>query len=617
MGLRKTRLFLLVLAVVAVLGLSLLRRWEMGGETWGYWFFARVFAESRRFIIPGRSPLYTLYLNGFRWLGYPNSVTVEYLVTSIITVTAMVALFRRYLGLILAILAALLWIPFLQVAEPPVQKLALACSCWAIVARRIRADRFGKAGSYALFGLAYLFRPTYIIFIPVFAAWDILQSVKQRASRRSLAAVLLPRPTSDWPVMLVIGLLIWFQAMQSPEPWNNIWYASTTWLPADGKTFTLVQAYNWPYIELKYGTFEGHDFYFTNQELFGGASDNLGMIRANPRFVIEQIGRNTRSVIPIAAGLTELPGVYSWLPGSGYLALLAIVAIFYGAFRASKDASMNLFVIGNIFCIGAAVVALPRTRYMPPLIPVLILSAYWYGTQAHNILAKSLLRSGLIGVGLLSLYLILRIAFAPPGPLTLSAAAIGYVITFALVAIGGYGSQDVQDLAARWLSHVGHLAVPLALVFFSTGATDWLRLAQNVVSDIRRGEVWVLERRNRSIKASFEVLEPLVRDCKGVMALESTFIGAFMNVPLDRVYDVWEIPPFGHLGDSAYDGLRPDRINCVLVSHELATGIGYASNYQIRYQNYVKPYVEQLQDMGATTYAIQEFGQAVILPKSP
>ena len=89
-----------------------------------------------------------------------------------------------------------------------------------------------------------------------------------------------------------------------------------------------------------------------------------------------------------------------------------------------------------------------------------------------------------------------------------------------------------------------------------------------------------------------------------------------MNVPLDRVYDVWEIPPFGQLGESVYDGLRPDRVDCVLVSDSLTTVVGYATNCQIRYQNYVKPYVEQLQDVGARTYEIQGFGKAVILPKS-
>ena len=133
--------------VVAAVALSLLTRWEMGGETWGYWLFARILWETQEFIIPDRSPLYTLYLNGFRWLGYPASVTVEYMTTSFIVVAALVALFKRYLGLVIAVLAALLWIPFIQVAEPPTQKLALACVCWAVVARRGHDTRASLAAA--------------------------------------------------------------------------------------------------------------------------------------------------------------------------------------------------------------------------------------------------------------------------------------------------------------------------------------------------------------------------------------------------------------------------------------------------------------------------------------
>ena len=145
--------------------LTFFTRQEISGETWGYWFFARLFAETGEFVAPDRSPLYILYLNGFRWLGYPLSVTAEHFVTGLFVIFGIVAMFRSHLGLGLAIFAALLWYPYLQFAEPPLQQMALACSLWGLVVRRATGVRTGLGPSYALFLAAYMFRSSYVVLI--------------------------------------------------------------------------------------------------------------------------------------------------------------------------------------------------------------------------------------------------------------------------------------------------------------------------------------------------------------------------------------------------------------------------------------------------------------------
>lgn len=550
------------MAIVGGVALSTFNRWEPSGETWGYWFFARLFAESGSFVIPDRSPLYTLYLNGFRWLGYPEMVIIEYIVTSSIAVLALVILLRPYLGLRLSVFAVLLWIPFLQVSEPPVQTLALACSCFAIVARRTESSRFRSSVSYTLLGFAYMFRSTYIIMILLFAAWDVLKILKKRKVR---LAELRPRLSTDWPVLCFAVLFIWFLVMQSPHAWNNAWFASTTWFPGQGKSLTdasIIQHYNWGFIETEYGTFEGRDFYFTNKELFGGATTLPGAIVANPRFVIEQTGRNFKSLIHSAVYITMLPKFFSI---SGYVTLFIFIAILYGGLRALgafNDESIKLFMIGNIALIGVTVISLPKERYLPPFIPLLIMSAHWYGMKISAILIRDRL------------------------------------------------------LSKRRLLFISSITISFTLLLFSTGAGQWSTIIQDTVNAIPVGKVRVMENPAYPMKASYEVIRPLVQDCKGVMSLEHTYIGAFMNVPLNRVYDVWEIPPFGRLGDPVYDGLRPDRIDCILISNELATGVGMATNFQIRYQNYIRPYVEQLEAMNATTYQVKSLGKFVALSKS-
>lgn len=613
-------------AILGAVALSLLNQWEMSAETWGYWFFARLFSESHRFIVLDRSPLYTLYLNAFRWLDYPDSVTLEYIVTSLVLVVSLVVLFRPYLGLSLAVFASILWIPFWQVAEPSVQKLAMACSCWAIVVRRnIKnpdALRFKYTLSYTLLGFSYLFRPTYGVAILTFAAWDCFQLMRGKALGLFFRELTRPR-RGDLLLLLVPALLIWFGTMQASHPWNTIWMASTKWFPVKGQSLAesaFFQVFNWQYILKTYGTFEGHDFYMSNREVFDGARSISDAMRSNPEFVVSQLAANVKGYIDLSLSITGLPLIYRELP---YVPSLVLMAVLFGAFRACRDVHALLFILSSFLQTVVTSLVLPSARYLPPLTPVLIMSASWYGGWVREMLSSQererLFRIGLTGVGLISLYLALRVAVTPVGPVLLSAAVVGYALSFCLIAVGRYGSQGS---AQRWSAFVGRLAVPLMLVILSNGITNWITAVNVSAGDIRRGEIHVLERGfprtpepSSSMKMSFETWAPLLSECKGILALEHTFVGAFANVSLDKVYDVWEIPPFGHLGDSVYNGLRPDRIDCVLVSEVLATGIGMGTNHQIRYENYIKPYVYELRRLGAATYDIPRFGQAVILSR--
>lgn len=618
------------LVIGFAIGLTLLFPWEPGGESWGNWLFARVFAESGTFVVLERSPLYALYLNGFRWLGYPTSIIVEYVITGLIVATALIGLLKHYLGFGQAVFASLLWISYLQIAEPPVQKLALACCCLALMARRVEKKTIGVPASYALFAFAYMFRPTFGIFAALFALYDVWHLFKQGGLKDLLKTM---RPDlGHWPVWLAAGLLAWFVIYQSPHPWNNVMFGTNTYFPTSAKSaadFTFLWESNVSYIKERYGSFAEKDFYFTNQELFGGASTTMAAIRANPGFFVEQLGRNVKNLLRYSVlDWTELSAKF-YLGRSSLLSLIVSIAIFFGAWRASTDVSIRLLVIGNILFLFVNVFFGHYRQPFYAIIPVLILSAAWYGARIGNVLkapaaSKALLWSGMIGTGLLTFYLVLRFGLESTRPLTSAAAIVlAYVFALALVAIGRYATErNIERCRLVLVS----LAVPVAIALLSTGASRWAILMQSVARDISRGDIRVLENRGTvafqpqipqpDMKASFKTLQSLVRGCKGILSYEHNFVGGFMEVPLNRVYDVWEIPPFGRLGDSPYHGLRPDRIDCVLVSRELATGIGQGTNFQIRYLNYVKPYAEELQGIGAATYEIPRYGKAIILPGS-
>jgi len=92
--------------------------------------------------------------------------------------------------------------------------------------------------------------------------------------------------------------------------------------------------------------------------------------------------------------------------------------------------------------------------------------------------------------------------------------------------------------------------------------------------------------------------------------------GAFSKLPREKIYDIWEIPPYGTLDKSDYSGLTPERIDCLLISEGLQTRTGLATNIRVRYQNYIKPYMHELLRMGALSIEILGYGRAVILKSS-
>ena len=163
------------------------------------------------------------------------------------------------------------------------------------------------------------------------------------------------------------------------------------------------------------------------------------------------------------------------------------------------------------------------------------------------------------------------------------------------------------------------LALPamLFLIWFSSSnLQSWSKLPHEVVKKFGSGHLRLLENMEGvSVKGAYPKLVGITQACKGIMSLEYNFLGAFLDIPQSKVYAPWEIPPFGQLNDSPYKGLNPDRVDCVLVSSSLETDVGFATNIQIRYQNYIKPYVSRLRSLGAVTYEISHFGQAVILQR--
>lgn len=569
---KSNRIFLgiLLIIVVSAIGLTLFQHKEYSSDVWGYWFFARIFAETGKFIIIDRSPLYILYLSFFRLIPHPFSLYIEYFVTTLIVVLSLIVFFRSYMGWVYATFISVLWIPFMQLAEPPVQKLALACTLWAFIFRKRNSQRFYIAISYTLLMGAYLFRSSYFYYLVFFLVWDLVVLFKKHKYKS--IRFLRPHIRTDWPLGIVLIMYLFFVILQSLHPWNNVWFATTKWFPADGKHFTIHQPFNILYTREKYGPDFGHDFYFTNQEVFHGASDNLSAFAANPSFIIRHAGLNILRSIPVIANMTLLPLGIPNGPVKEFMELVIIAAVIFGAYKSSNERLMMPFVTANLLLIIIAVLLDIHPRYLFPLIPILSLSGWWYGRCICQILSDG---SGKIHP---NLFIILR-------PF-LSIIPIVFILLFTV------SSNNYQN------------------IFGSQNL--WLQITATLANDIRQDDIHMLTYRYAespvSMTVSLAQIAKEVKNCKGILSYESQYLADFTDIPINRFYDIWEIPPFGHLGDSVYNGLTPSRVDCVLVSYDLEKALGSGTNAMMRYEAYIKPYVQELVKLGASVITIDHYG---------
>lgn len=543
--------------------LSLFASWEPSGETWGYWLFARIWAETGRTVVLFRSPLYTIYLNLFRVFNYPLSVDLEYVVTTFIGSVSLYIFARNFLNKIPALVAALVWIPYMQVSEPPTQKLTLALSIFALLLRLKFNRRFYKIVSYAFLIIAYTLRPTFLILLVFFLISDFLGEWLPNIRKRNIRFIKFNIKT-DWPLLVVLGFYIYLNLVQSTNAWNNGWFTSTKWFPYSGKQFASLSIYNSAYIGQNYQNIKVPDFYFTNKELFNGATDFISAYKVNPGFINKEIKNFLIISVPMIANMTIVPAINPNLPYVFFLTVVVII-LYANIKMAIKNRFYFAFISGSVLMVMVSIVfASPEPRYFFPIIPLAIMSAGWYSWKLNKLLKSG---KNTIFAGGIAVLVIILFANAKP---------------------------------------------------FLQSPSGWSSILANAVSSIQNNKLQLMETHKgdaivtRQMRTSYSQINRLSQKCKGIMSLEYSFIAAFMKIPIVNVYDVWEIPPFGNLENSEYDGLRLDRVNCLFISHELANNSGYPTNYRIRFLDYIEPYLQELKKKGAEEFDIGDYGKGVV-----
>ena len=529
-------------ALAGAVLLTTLIHWEPSGESWGYWHFARRLSHAFEAVTSDRSPLYTLWLQPFLALGYPNEILAEYCVSAWLAAAALCWLLAPRLGLTWATAISAGWLPFLQQAEPPVQRLAFAASVAGVALRRREG---GRALAYALFAAAGMLRGPYWLFFAAFGAYDL------RLWRRGEAL----RPVW-WGWLPLAGLAVLFfafRAQPSQHRWNNAWLCTTDWFPLKGKTLgetAILSGVNWSYIERRYGTPRDVDLYFTHQELFGDAVTLGAALRVNPQPILAHMLRNVKAfpstVVSVFSPERFRRGIVPWL-----LVALLLVAVWRGS---EGDPELRI-MLGVGFVIAASVIPVwPQSRYYQGLAPALSVAGFWLGCRVRWLAGQR----------------------------------------------------------AAWGGAPGALA-QAAVVFFFCGGVWWAGLAGQLASDAREGTVRLLSQDGMSMKAQAPRLIEAAAGCRGIISLEHNWFAAFLPEPAPESYDVFEVPPFRQAGGGAYDGLRPDRVDCVFVSDTLMKNLGWGTNYGLRWRLWIEPYERVLLGMGAERRELPGYGHVVLL----
>lgn len=565
-------ILLTIILIVAVLS-TLLLPWEPSSETTGYWVFSRILLENGRFSVPDRSPLYALYLIPFLLFKYPYSVYLEYSLTTFLSLYALIVFLKKYMGSLLATIGALVWLPFIVISEPSVQKLALASVSMAVVLRETTKSRFAHAWFYTLLLFAYFFRFTYGPIILFFAAYDFYKQIRKYPRR--ISNIFHISVKTDWPLLMPIVLYLLFVLFQSPHPWNTTTFSSSQWFPFDAKKMPTTFFLNQIYIRENYHSLETRDIYYSNQLLFGGAKTIYGAFGSNPKFIISHIGENLSSFFSAFAKLTLISPILDRFTNVNLLNCMLFVLINLGALLAVRNTTRLYFLAIISTLVVGFTISLTSPRYLFPLVPIIIVSMWWYGKTFINLLLLSF----------------------PNKIFTTRTRIVASVILVGLLFIISSSGDS---------AHYGDISL------------GWSGIIYNISVLPKKNNITIMTSNNStpltfSMHASFPILERLSQQCHGIMTLEYPFIGAFMQIPLSYIYDIWEIPPFGNYRNSIYNGLRPERINCLFVSHGLSYGEGQPTNNLIRYNMYIKPYENDLISQGARRYNIPSYGYVVIL----
>ena len=561
------------LIVISIAFLSTLVNWTPSSESWGYWFFNKELQETGRFVINERSPLYTVYLSLFSWLNYPSNIILQHAFSSILLLLSFLYLFRNLAWLPIILIASAAWLPFILVSEPPTQTMALVFSNFAVGYRVGKENNLNLGIFYLLLFCSFLFRGTYVILLMAFIVYDLYIASKKGYKLKYFAKNIKSSIVYFVPILLIVLLTF---LRQSPHPFNTAWFASTDWMPNDGKSMvnaSFIQSSHERYIKKTYGEccLPEHHMYYKEKGPFNSASNVITAIKENPVFILEEVYVKTQEYVGMLAHLTNYN--LQWVTNKHGIAyksaklagLLFVIIIIYFALSFSRGKpALTILVISTIISSGLTILFnYPKERYLVMWAPVFIFSYLW---AAHLIRYK--------------LFRFIKIEHYK----------INNIIAFAIMLF--------------------------ILKYANYPRLYWDEIIININNSINTGQISMLESREENWNSNrINSIKSVINRCSNVLATtDATFIGAFTDIKLKNVTN-YDIFPPSDLEKVDYTEYLDLKFDCIFVYDEM-TKVSNLKTKENQYQftNFILPLQEDIIKRGGDKLRLPYYGYVTILP---
>jgi len=365
------------LAIFAAVLLSLFIPWEMGGESWGYWYFSKALLAGEGFVNVDRSPAYTLYLLLFQSLPYPYSINAEYVFSGLFVAVSFYLFLANFCSARFALIAAIVWLPIFQTYEPILQKFGLALVLIGFHIRISTQTKISNKLCYLLLLLAALTRAVFVFGLLLLVIFDLIAYFKKAVGQNANSPVdRVVVPLTSVALYFIAG--VFFGAFKSGDVWNNVYFASTSWFPGGGTFLTAVQGPSWYYIETTHGSFDEHDFWFAHPEAFGSANNLIEMTIARPLLMTQFFLANAYRLLSLMSFSFPEINIGARVVRIAFKALF-LPLLLYGAYRFSRNRPIvQVFLLAMLSSVLVTVLVSPSQRYMAAIAPLIALSAWYF-----------------------------------------------------------------------------------------------------------------------------------------------------------------------------------------------------------------------------------------------
>lgn len=640
---------LLAYVVMLVLATFVLtpRFWELGGESWKYWASARILRETGGFPVFSHGPLYVAYLQFFLFFDYPLSIQLEYFVTHLFCYVAMFLMLRSVLPSISAFLLTCAWIPIIAFVEGGT--VVAGSGFLALYCRRSKHSALNEGYFPPLLGAAALCHSAYIPFLMAHVFGVLLE---RRARKQPILVFfhrirevrVLPLMINATLALLVI-LTVFFPSHRSD---HNHMLMDPTYAPIplrDPLTIGFFQIGNYKYVmrNVPESIWIYQDWYFTNEKAFAGASTILQGVLNKPETFVRNILENVRPAAKLP--IFFITGSFAGLEEVAVLFWVLLLIGFVGMVQHFKANGLRPLIfsitLGTAAVVGCLFLTWFKQRYVMILLPVGLL------VVAH------------IGPGLQSLvkFLVAGISSPPPGTVMKGNSREGkilFVLGLLLILLGIFSNEWI--LATLFspdgvLLFSTRLLIWLLDILFITSGTLLIIKRDFLLAIVKHKDSWYINTDswytnaivlvsavyilstayyphgkvehieavfgNRallsgatplSMVAAHRELLAGVDERMSVLAAEDTWIKAFTKVNLDRVYNVFSLPPFADPTGNTERMLNS--LDAIWVSYNWPREKPSVATQQfLRYHLHVAPFLEKAMAKGWTTQEVNGYGK--------